>query len=107
MLRRRPGGTGGLAAGGGGGRERGVSVVGFESDDGGAVVREVRPRLHLDRLVLLYGLLQGADGEGGVQAGVEILGPHASILGVGRGDALLAAAARLHQRRIHLQDVRE
>lgn len=84
-------------------------MVGFESDDRGAVVREIRPRFRLDRLVFLQGLLQGADGEGGVQAGVEVLVPHAPIFGFGFGhkDAFLAAAARLHQRGVHLQNVRE
>lgn len=83
-----------------------MSALGFESDDGGAVVREIRPRFHLDGSVFL---LQGAHGEGGVQAGAEIRVSQALVFGFdfGRKDGLLAAAARLHQRGVHLQNVRE
>lgn len=70
-----------------------MSVVGLESDDGGAVVGEVRPGLRPERLTLIRGTLQGADGEGGVQAGAEVLVPHASLFIFRDGDAVIAAVA--------------
>lgn len=50
-----------------------MTTVGYESDDRGVVAVAVGPELGFDWPVWLQGTLQGADGEGRVQAGVEVL----------------------------------